>query len=48
MTNERAAYWLAILVLLAIGMLLGQQPVMMIAAMAAIVLFFQNDRISLR
>jgi hypothetical protein len=47
MSNERAAFWLAVIVLLGIGSLLGQTSIMMIAAMAAIMLAYQNDRISL-
>ena len=45
MTPERAAYWLAVVGLIGIGIMLGQMPVMMIAAMAAITLAYQNDRI---
>jgi hypothetical protein len=45
MTHDRAAFWLAVVGLLGIGIMLGQMPVMMIAAMAAITLAYQNDRI---
>jgi hypothetical protein len=45
MTHDRAAFWLAVVALLGIGILLGQMPVMMIAAMAAVTLAYQTDRI---
>ena len=45
MAHESAAFWLTVVGLLGIGMMLGQMPAMMIAAMAAITLAYHNDRI---
>jgi hypothetical protein len=45
MTQDRAGFWLAVVGLLGIGIMLGQMTVMMIAAMAAVTLAYQNDRI---
>jgi hypothetical protein len=46
MAQERAVFWLAVVALLGVGLMLGQFPAVMIGAMAAIVLAYQNDRAS--
>ena len=45
MTSDRAVFWLAVTGLLGIGIVLGQVPAVMLAAMAAIVLAYRNDRV---
>jgi hypothetical protein len=39
-------FWLAVVGLLGVGLMLGQFPAVMIGAMAAIVLAYQNERVS--
>ena len=43
MPNDQAVFWLSIVVLLALGMLLGQFAAVSIAAMASILLAYKNS-----
>jgi hypothetical protein len=43
--KDRAVFWMSVVLLLGVGILLGQIEAVMIAAMAAIILAYQNDRI---
>jgi hypothetical protein len=46
MAQDRAVFWLSVIVLLGAGVLVGQLQAVMIAAMAGVVLAYRNDRIS--
>jgi hypothetical protein len=44
MRRERAAFWLAVVGLLGLGILVGQVPAVMVAATAGIAVFYLIDR----
>jgi hypothetical protein len=44
--QDRAVFWMSVVVLLGAGVLVGQVKAVMIAAMAGVILAYRNDRIS--
>ena len=44
MSKERAVFWLTVVALLGLGIVVGQIPAVMVAAMVAIVLVYAIDR----
>jgi hypothetical protein len=44
--QDRAVFWLCVVVLLGAGILVGQVQAVMVAAMTGIILAYYNDRIS--
>jgi hypothetical protein len=46
MAQDRAVFWMSVVVLLGAGVLVGQVEAVMIAAMAGVILAYRNDRTS--
>ena len=46
MAQDRAVFWMSVIVLLGAGVLVGQVEAVMIAAMAGVILAYRNDRTS--
>jgi hypothetical protein len=44
--QDRAVFWMSVVVLLGAGVLVGQVKAVMIAAMAGVILAYRNDRIA--
>ena len=46
MAPDRAVFWLAVVGLRGVGILVGQVLAVVLAAIAAVVMAYQNDRLS--